>query len=572
MNEEQPPAGGQDKQAAEQLNNTMPLGSYPPPSGSPFVHESPPPLEGPPLADPPPVPTQSARPGGLHGLGAGAISAIVAGALAMALVAALFGGVAGAFLVSRSDGAVASLPAAPAGSIARPKGSIADIAARSLPSVVTIKVKGPAGEGTGSGFVVRQDGYILTNNHVVAMANTTGKITVLFSDGKSLDAKIIGRDEAYDLAVIRVDRANLPVLALGSSAAVVVGDPVIAVGAPLGLDSTVTSGIVSALNRPVTASGEGDSTASFINAIQTDAAINPGNSGGPLLDMAGRVIGVNSAIARVASSQAPVDGQSGSIGVGFAIPSDQARKTAEQLIATGKATHPVIGVMIDTTYQGEGVKIAAGASHGGPADHQGRSGRQGRAATGRGDHQVRRASGHRPRRVRGRDPGQVGRRQGSADGAARKRRANRQDDPASGQLSAPATPLPARELRGPHVFDINGWEFVILVVAALLVIGPDRMPEYSVKLAKLVKQVRGLADTAKVQLREQMGPDFDDVDWKQYDPRQYDPRRIVREALLDEGSDDGQPLPDEAPGGFKAPSSFKRHDPDKPTPYDEDAT
>jgi sec-independent protein translocase protein TatB len=117
------------------------------------------------------------------------------------------------------------------------------------------------------------------------------------------------------------------------------------------------------------------------------------------------------------------------------------------------------------------------------------------------------------------------------------------------------------------VFDVNGWEFIILVVTALLVIGPDRLPEYSAKLAKLVRQVRGMADTAKVQLREQMGPDFDDVDWKQYDPRQYDPRRIVREALLDEPSDA------EAPSeGFKAPSSFKRHDPDKPIPYDEDAT
>jgi sec-independent protein translocase protein TatB len=124
------------------------------------------------------------------------------------------------------------------------------------------------------------------------------------------------------------------------------------------------------------------------------------------------------------------------------------------------------------------------------------------------------------------------------------------------------------------VFDINGWEFVILVVAALLVIGPDRMPEYSAKLARLVRQVRGLADTARVQLREQMGPDFDDVDWKQYDPRQYDPRRIVREALMDDGSGDVQPSsPGDAPaGGLKAPSSFKRHDPDKPTPYDEDAT
>jgi sec-independent protein translocase protein TatB len=124
------------------------------------------------------------------------------------------------------------------------------------------------------------------------------------------------------------------------------------------------------------------------------------------------------------------------------------------------------------------------------------------------------------------------------------------------------------------VFDINGWEFVILMVVAMLVIGPDRMPEYAAKLAKLVKQARGLADTAKVQLREQMGADFDDVDWKQYDPRQYDPRRIVREALMDEGSDDGGPSSsgDGPDGGFKAPSSFRHHDPDKPTPYDEEAT
>ena len=124
------------------------------------------------------------------------------------------------------------------------------------------------------------------------------------------------------------------------------------------------------------------------------------------------------------------------------------------------------------------------------------------------------------------------------------------------------------------MFDINGWEFVILVIVALLVIGPDRMPEYAAKLAKLVRQVRGMADTAKEQLREQMGSEFDDVDWKQYDPRQYDPRRIVREALMDDGSDDGQTSSsdDAQAGGFKAPSSFKRHDPDKPTPYDEDAT
>jgi putative serine protease PepD len=436
MNEEQSPVEGpheQDpdeaperapEQLAEQptapvhLEHTIPLASYPPPTGGPFVHQPPPPPSStfaqqppPPVVPvvqqpPPPVglasvvasgghpsapwlpvpegsmasPATSGLPDrpGLGGLGAGVVSTIVAGALAIAIVAALFGGVIGALLVSRRDGGSATLSTPPAGSTARPAGSIADIAARILPSVVTIKVKGPNAEGTGSGFVLRQDGYILTNNHVVTVAANSGTITVLFSDGKSADAKIIGRDESYDLAVIRVDRSDLPVLALGVSSAVVVGDEVIAVGAPLGLDSTVTSGIVSALNRPVTAGGAGDSTSSFINAIQTDAAINPGNSGGPLLDMAGRVIGVNSAIARVASSDSPFGGQSGNIGVGFAIPSDQARKTAEQLIASGKATHPVIGVMIDTAYTGEGVKIATAPkngsppiSKGGPADKAG---------------------------------------------------------------------------------------------------------------------------------------------------------------------------------------------------------
>ena len=119
------------------------------------------------------------------------------------------------------------------------------------------------------------------------------------------------------------------------------------------------------------------------------------------------------------------------------------------------------------------------------------------------------------------------------------------------------------------MFGIQGGEFVVLIIVALLVIGPERLPEYSAKLAKLVRQVRGLADTAKVQLREQMGPDFDDVDWKQYDPRQYDPRRIVREALMDEGPRVDAPAEDVE---YKAPSSFKSHDSTKPTPYDEDAT
>jgi len=392
MNEEQRPPGGQDGPTPEgqraepvtpeqqtapmKLEGAQRLGDYPPPTGSPFLHPAPPPVAGPLVGASPAAPRFSER-SGPRGLGAAAISAIVVGALAMVMVAALLGGLAGAFLVSRGDSGNASLPAAPAGSTARPSGSIADIASRVLPSVVTIKVGGPAGQGTGSGFVVRKDGYILTNNHVVDAAGANGTITVLFSDGTSVDATVIGHDAAYDLAVIRVDRSNLPVLVLGASNAVRVGDPVIAVGAPLGLDSTVTSGIVSALNRPVTASGAGAANASLINAIQTDAAINPGNSGGPLLDMAGRVIGVNSAIAQVAGSSS-TDGQSGSIGVGFAIPSDQVRKTAEQLIASGKATHPVIGVLIDTTFKGVGVRIASSPqggsppiTKGGPADKAG---------------------------------------------------------------------------------------------------------------------------------------------------------------------------------------------------------
>jgi putative serine protease PepD len=192
-----------------------------------------------------------------------------------------------------------------------------------------------------------------------------GDIEVVLSNGDTEKATIVGRDASYDLAVLKIGRTDLTPLTLGPSDKVVVGDQVIAVGAPLGLDQTVTTGIVSALNRPVTP-GEGDE-ASYINAIQTDAAINPGNSGGPLLDLNGKVIGVNSAIARVPGTSGAIGG---SIGLGFAIPSDQARRTADQLIATGKATHPIIGVSLSRTFTGDGAQVvdAAGAvTAGGPA-------------------------------------------------------------------------------------------------------------------------------------------------------------------------------------------------------------
>jgi putative serine protease PepD len=279
----------------------------------------------------------------------------VALAAVVGLVAGLLGGGVASLLVNRTSSFVQSRSPVPAplpGATARPDGSIAKIAATALPSVVTVKIRTGDGSGNGSGFVIDQSGHVLTNNHVVSGATGAGEISVELIDGTILPARIVGRDASYDLAVLAVDRTDLTPLEWGRSADVVVGDGVIAVGAPLGLEATVTSGIVSALNRPVAAGG-GDET-SFINAIQTDAAINPGNSGGPLLDMSGRVIGINSAIARDPGS---TSGVSGNIGVGFAIPSDQAAKTAQQLIATGKAEHPIIGVKLDRSYTGEGARI-----------------------------------------------------------------------------------------------------------------------------------------------------------------------------------------------------------------------
>ncbi|HEU4674395.1 MAG TPA: trypsin-like peptidase domain-containing protein [Motilibacteraceae bacterium] len=304
----------------------------------------------------------------------------VALVLTLALVVALLSGGAGGsigwFAARAADGGIstgAPLPVSGSGP-ARPADSVAGVAERLLPSVVSISVRGDQGAGTGSGFVIRQDGYVLTNNHVVALAADGGRLRVQFNDGSSVAGTIVGRDPSYDLAVVKVDRDGLPQVALGDSDAVSVGDPVVAIGSPLGLAGTVTSGIVSAKDRPVTAGGEGGSEESFIDAIQTDAAINPGNSGGPLVDATGKVIGVNSAIASLSSGT----GQSGSIGLGFAIPINQAKRTAEQLIKTGKATYPVIGARVDTSYQGQGAKIVERSAQvpdpltpGGPADDAG---------------------------------------------------------------------------------------------------------------------------------------------------------------------------------------------------------
>ena len=275
-------------------------------------------------------------------------------AILLAFVAGLVGAIFGASSSGSLFGHSINLSRV-SNSIERAPGSVADIAQRVIPSVVSIEATSKDGESTGTGFVIDSNGYILTNNHVIAEAVTTnGAIDVTLNSGQKYVAKVIGRDSSYELAVLKIATTGLTALQLGDSDKVAVGDSVIAIGSPLGLSGTVTLGIISAKNRAVTA-GETGSDNSFINALQTDAAINPGNSGGPLVDSTGAVIGVNSAIATLGSS---FGSQSGSIGLGFAIPINQARKTADQLIKNGKATYPVLGVSIDMKFDGDGALIA----------------------------------------------------------------------------------------------------------------------------------------------------------------------------------------------------------------------
>ena len=233
-------------------------------------------------------------------------------------------------------------------------GSVAAVAQELLPSTVQVvaQFEGESGGATGSGFVLDGEGHIVTNNHVVASAaEENGPIEVVDSDGNRYSAELVGRSPVYDLAVLFVEDApELRPAALGASASLNIGEAVVAIGSPLGLSSTVTAGIVSALNRPVT-TGDSADDASYINAVQTDAAINPGNSGGPLVNLKGQVVGVNSAIATTGGS---VGGESGNIGVGFAIPIEQVRVTADQILRTGEARYPVIGATVRTGGRGDG--------------------------------------------------------------------------------------------------------------------------------------------------------------------------------------------------------------------------
>ncbi|MFE4634283.1 S1C family serine protease [Streptomyces sp. NPDC056773] len=346
---------------------------------------------------PPPPPAAPAYGGGQGGGGWGVPLAtdgapqpkgrskggLIAGVLAAALIAGGVGGGVGYWAADRSANGSGSTTVSAGNTpkdLKRDPGSVAGLAAGALPSVVTIEASAGDGEGgTGTGFVYDQQGHILTNNHVVASAANGGKVSATFSDGKKYEAEVIGRAQGYDVAVLKLKNppSGLKPLPLGDSDKVAVGDSTIAIGAPFGLSNTVTTGIVSAKNRPV-ASGDGSSGKnSYMSALQTDASINPGNSGGPLLDSRGAVIGINSAI-QSAGNGGFGGGQAGSIGLGFAIPVNQAKNVAESLIKTGKPVYPVISVSVDLAAKTDGAKISeTGASANDLVDPSGPAGKAG---------------------------------------------------------------------------------------------------------------------------------------------------------------------------------------------------
>ncbi|MER7984812.1 trypsin-like peptidase domain-containing protein [Streptomyces noursei] len=355
----------------------------PPAPSSPYVAAghgpaggwgAPPPGGGDPWAPPGHQPAPKKRNGGL-----------IAAVLVAALVAGGVGGGIGYWAAGRNDtGSTTVSASGDPEALNRKPTSVSGIAQRALPSVVTIEAQGASGDGgTGTGFVYDKQGHILTNNHVVASAADGGRLTATFSNGKKYDAEVIGHAQGYDVAVIKLKNASgatLNPLPLGKSANVQVGDATIAIGAPFGLSGTVTTGIISAKDRPVASSDGGGSSASYMSALQTDASINPGNSGGPLLDAGGNVIGINSAIQSAGNGggMGGESGQSGSIGLGFAIPIDQARRVAEDLIRTGQPVYPQIGVQVGMRESGDGATIAQTGNSGsepvtpgGPADKAG---------------------------------------------------------------------------------------------------------------------------------------------------------------------------------------------------------
>jgi putative serine protease PepD len=293
---------------------------------------------------------------------------LAASVVATALVVGAAAGVGGAAAWTALDGDSGSTATSAGGSATSqvvdtpdtpaPNGSVEQVAAKVLPSVVMIEVSGSQGAGSGSGIILSSDGEILTNNHVVELAGDDGSISVSFNDGSSAKAKILGTDPLTDTAVIKAeDVSGLKPATIGKSSDLKVGESVVAIGSPFGLDSTVTSGIVSALNRPVDVGSDGQGNSTTYPAIQTDAAINPGNSGGALVDLNGNVVGINSSI-RTASSG---EGEAGSIGLGFAIPIDEVMPIVDQMIKGETPTHARLGISVSNVSNQPGAEVTEGA-------------------------------------------------------------------------------------------------------------------------------------------------------------------------------------------------------------------
>jgi putative serine protease PepD len=297
---------------------------------------------------------------------------LLAGGVGIAVVGGLIGG-----LIVHATGNGDSGSQAVNRAIATTECPAISVANSVGPMVVTIHVTSGSSASNGSGSVIRDDGYILTNDHVIASGAEGGSIDVLFSDGETNPAKVVGRTPALDLAVLKVDAGTkLPTIVIGSSEAVQVGQPVVALGAPLGLSGTVTRGIVSALGREITLPAAGGTVAQIPGAIQTDASINPGNSGGALVDCAGHLVGVNTAISTVPNAAGQPGG--GSVGIGFAIPIDLAQLVANQLIENGQfappyfgaSTIPITAAVAKQFGAPAGLYVAA-VSSGGPAANAG---------------------------------------------------------------------------------------------------------------------------------------------------------------------------------------------------------
>ncbi len=300
------------------------------------------------------------RGGRRRGLGVGVlVGALVLGGLAG------FGGAAGYDALTPDEATTSTSDEPTASTVVQredtpaAEGSVEDVANSVLPSVVKINVRGPQGEGSGSGVIISGDGEILTNYHVVEVAEQGGAVSVGFNDGSTAQASVVGTDPLTDLAIIKVSGVNgLTPAALGQSGNLDVGEEVVAIGSPFGLDATVTSGIVSALQRPVSVSGQGSAMNTAYPAIQTDAAINPGNSGGPLVNMDGEVVGINSSI----RTSSVTGGQGGSIGLGFAIPLDEVLPIVDQLRNGEDPTHARLGVEVTDAASDDGLLQGAGVA------------------------------------------------------------------------------------------------------------------------------------------------------------------------------------------------------------------